>query len=77
VISEQHIDFTAASGRQSLNVAQRLRDGAGLRTIVHEVEREAVSEALRLSQGNEAEASTMLSIPLAEFQALLAAATAK
>jgi two-component system response regulator AtoC len=74
VISEQHIDFSNASGRQSLNVAQRLRDGAGLETILKEVEREAVTEALRLSQGDEHAASELLKVPLTELQVRLASA---
>ena len=77
VISEQHIDFTAASGRQTLNVAQRLRDGADLDTILREVQREAVAEALRLSQGDEPAAAAMLNLPLTEFQIKMAAITAK
>jgi len=77
VISEQHVDFAAASGRQSLNIAARLRDGAGLETILREVEREAVSEALRLSQGDESGAAAMLSLGLEEFQTMLSSAIAK
>ena len=74
VISEQHIDFSNSSGRQTLNVAQRLRDGAGLETILKEVEREAVTEALRLSQGDEHAASELLKMPLTELQVRLASA---
>jgi len=77
VISEQHIDFTASSGRQSLNVAQRLRDGAGFETIMREVERDVVSEALRLSQGDESGAAAMLNVPLSEFQRMTIAVSAK
>jgi two-component system response regulator AtoC len=74
VISEQHIDFSNSSGRQTLSVVQRLRDGAGLETILKEVEREAVTEALRLSQGDEHAASELLKMPLTELQVRLASA---
>jgi two-component system response regulator AtoC len=62
VITNDHIDFSGSSLRSTIDITQRLRDGASLAELVGSVEREAIAEALRINRGDMDAAATMLGV---------------
>jgi two-component system response regulator AtoC len=66
VITDEHIDFSGSSLRSTIDITQRLRDGASLAELLGSVEREAIAEALRISRGDAEAAASMLGIDVAQ-----------
>ena len=67
VITEEQIDFTGSSLRATIDITQRLRDGASLAELIGSVEREAVAEALRINRGDAEAAATMLGVDVSRI----------
>jgi two-component system response regulator AtoC len=67
VVSERHIDFTGGSLKQVINVPQSLREGKSLEELLDTVERQAITEALSQSDGNQDAAASMLRITEADL----------
>jgi two-component system response regulator AtoC len=65
VITDEHIDFSGSSLRSTIDITQRLRDGASLAELIGSLEREAIAEALRINRGDADAAATMLGVDVA------------
>jgi two-component system response regulator AtoC len=65
VITPQHIVFTGAPGKRDLgidDIGARIAAGEQLKEIVASVERQAIEAALRMSDGNRAQAARQLGV---------------
>ena len=62
VITEDHIDLSGADSRRLLDIGQRLRKGASLAELLTSVERQALSEALTLTDGDRVAAAGLLGL---------------
>ncbi|HEY8446337.1 MAG TPA: sigma-54 dependent transcriptional regulator [Thermomicrobiales bacterium] len=68
VITEDLINFSGADNRRFIDISQRLREGMRLSDLLADVERQAVAEALNLTQGDRVAAAAMLGVRLEELQ---------
>jgi two-component system response regulator AtoC len=68
VITEDLINFTGADNRRFIDISQRLREGTRLCDLLSDVERQAVAEALSLTQGDRVAAAAMLGMRFEELQ---------
>ena len=62
VITDRHIDFSGGVSRQVVNIQQALRDGKKLQELLQDVEKQAIEDALSLSNGDALAAAIMLGI---------------
>ncbi len=76
VITEEHIDLSGADNRRFVDVGQRLRKGATLAELLADVERQAVSEALTQTDGDQVAAASLLGVDLPDLKRRLAAIAA-
>ncbi|MDP9363327.1 MAG: sigma-54 dependent transcriptional regulator [Chloroflexota bacterium] len=76
VITEDHIDLSGADSRRFVDVGQRLRKGATLAELLADVERQAVSEALTQTDGDQVAAASLLGVDLPDLKRRLAAIAA-
>jgi transcriptional regulator with PAS, ATPase and Fis domain len=70
LILPEHIILSTNLERLTLDVTERVQAGTSLDVIVQEAQSMAIRTALRLSDGDHARAATLLSTPLADFEAL-------
>ncbi|MBA3822725.1 MAG: sigma-54-dependent Fis family transcriptional regulator [Ktedonobacterales bacterium] len=70
LILPEHIILSANLERLTLDVTQRVQSGTALADIVQEAQGMAIRTALRLSDGDHGRSATLLSLPLADFEAL-------
>jgi len=68
IITEEHISFSGADGRRFVDIGQRLRKGTSLRDLLSDIERQALSEALTIADGDRVQASSLLGVDLSEFK---------
>ena len=68
VITEEYISFSGADSRRFVDIGQRLRKGTSLRDLLSDVERQALSEALTITDGDRVQASSLLGVELTEFR---------
>ncbi|MGH2562012.1 MAG: sigma-54-dependent transcriptional regulator [Thermomicrobiales bacterium] len=73
VITEDHISFSGTDNRRFVDVAQRIRRGAKLEELLHDVERLALSEAISQTDGDRVAAASLLGIGVKELRERLAA----
>ncbi len=73
VITEDHIDLTGAESRRLIDVAQRLRKGTTLAELVGDVERQAVMEAIQISDGDRVAAAALLGVGVSDLKKRLSA----
>jgi two-component system, NtrC family, response regulator AtoC len=67
VITEQHVSFYGADNRRLVDVGERLRRGTTIEDLLHDIERQAFSEALSQTDGDRLAAASMLGLRLQEF----------
>lgn len=67
VISEEHIHFAGADSRRLLDLGERVRRGTSLTTLLGEVERTSLEEALSATDGDRKEAAALLGLTLTDF----------
>jgi two-component system response regulator AtoC len=68
VITEEHVTFSGAESRRFVDIGQRIRKGTTLATLLADVERQALSEALTQTDGDRIAAAALLGTSLPEFQ---------
>lgn len=68
VITEEHLSLTDADNRRFVDVAQRVRRGTSLEDLLHDVERQALNEALSQAEGDRIAAASLLGLRLPELQ---------
>jgi two-component system, NtrC family, response regulator AtoC len=68
IITEAQINLSGADNRRLLDLSQRLREGTRLSTLMADVERQAVAEALSLNSGDRVAAAAMLGLRFEELQ---------
>lgn len=73
IITEDHISFSGADNRRFVDVAQRVRKGAKLEDLLHDVERLALSEAISQTDGDRVAAASLLGIGIKDLRERLAA----
>jgi two-component system, NtrC family, response regulator AtoC len=73
VITDEDIDFSGSSLRSTIDITQRLRDGASLAELLGSVEREAITEALRISRGDADAAAGMLGVDVERISGVVPA----
>jgi two-component system response regulator AtoC len=73
VITDGHIDFSGSSLRSTIDITQRLRDGASLSELLGLLEREAIAEALRINRGDADAAATMLGVEVGRVSGVVPA----
>ena len=71
VIAPEHLVFTPAGEKRTIDVVQRVNDRVPLRQIVAEVERHTVSQALDLEHNDHRKAADILGMPIKDFEAKL------
>ena len=67
VITEQHVNFYGADNRRLVDVGERLRRGTTIEDLLHEIERQAFTEALTQTDGDRLAAASMLGLRLQDF----------
>jgi two-component system, NtrC family, response regulator AtoC len=67
VITEQHINFYGADNRRLVDVGERLRRGTTIEDLLHDIERQAFTEALTQADGDRLVAASMLGLRLQDF----------
>lgn len=67
VITEDHVDFYGADYRKLIDVGDYVRRGTPLTSIMADVERDALHEALQQNDGDRAAAASILGLKVAEF----------
>jgi two-component system response regulator AtoC len=72
LIGPEHIQFRDEHRSFQLNIEQKVHAGTPLEDIVHEVRREAVHAAMRLTRGNHEQAAQHLKISLQQLDKYLA-----
>jgi two-component system response regulator AtoC len=70
IITEELISFYGSDNRRIIDIGERVRRGASLVDLQQEVEMQAISEALNVSEGDRREAASMLGIKIAELNKL-------
>ena len=68
VITDEHLALSDADNRRFIDVGQRVRKGATLESLVRDVERQALNEALSHAEGDRMAAAALLGLKLPEFQ---------
>lgn len=68
VITEDSLSLTDSDNRRFIDVGQRIRKGTSLESLLHEVERQALTEALSQSEGDRVAAASLLGLKLPELQ---------
>jgi two-component system response regulator AtoC len=68
VITDEHLALTDADNRRFIDVGQRVRKGTTLESLVQDVERQALHEALSQAEGDRIAAASLLGLKLPEFQ---------
>jgi two-component system response regulator AtoC len=74
LIGPEHIQFRDEHGRPPFDVEAKVQAGIPLEDIVHELRREAVQAALRVTRGDREKAARHLSIPLESLEHYIAEA---
>ena len=68
IITDEHLSFSSAEQGHIIDIAQRIRTGASLKDVQHEVEKQMLMEALKQSDGDQVAAAAAVGIELREFQ---------
>jgi len=68
IITEDHVNFSPADQRNFIDLAAKVHEGASIREVQHEVERQMLIEALRQSDGDRIVAATLLSLDVNQLQ---------
>lgn len=67
VITEQHINFYGADNRRLVDIGERIRRGTTIEDLLHDIEKQAFTEALAQADGDRLAAASMLGLRLQEF----------
>ncbi len=73
VVTAEHIDISGADNRRLIDIAQSIRKGASLAELVSDVERQAVTEAIQMSDGDRVAAAAMLGVAVSDLKKRLSA----
>lgn len=68
VVTEDHIDLSGAESRRFIDIGQRIRMGTSLSDLLKDVERQALTEALTQSNGDQGSAATLLGIRVTDLK---------
>ncbi|MDQ4099192.1 MAG: sigma-54 dependent transcriptional regulator [Chloroflexota bacterium] len=67
VITEQHVNFYGADNRRLVDIGERIRRGTTIEDLLHDIEKQAFTEALAQADGDRLAAASMLGLRLQEF----------
>ena len=70
LITDEHITFYGSDNRRIIDISERVRRGASLPELQQDVETQAISEALSITDGDRLEAAALLGIKVTELNKL-------
>ena len=70
IITDDHITFYGSDNRRIIDISERVRRGASLPELQQDVEAQAISEALSITEGDRREAAALLGIKVTELNKL-------
>ena len=70
IITDEHITFYGSDNRRIIDISERVRRGASLPELQQDVETQAISEALSITDGDRLEAAALLGIKVTELNKL-------
>ena len=70
IITDEHITFYGSDNRRIIDISERVRRGASLPELQQDVEAQAISEALSITDGDRLEAAALLGIKVTELNKL-------
>lgn len=74
IITDEHVTFYGSDNRRIIDISERVRRGASLPELHQDVETQAISEALSITDGDRPEAAALLGIKVTELNRLNPAA---
>ncbi|MBA2246960.1 MAG: sigma-54-dependent Fis family transcriptional regulator [Chloroflexia bacterium] len=70
IITDEHVTFYGSDNRRIIDISERVRRGASLPELQQDVEAQAISEALSITEGDRPEAAALLGIKVTELNKL-------